>query len=97
MDAKTIVAEKLRALNPTRMEIRDDSDDHIGHREASAGAHLRVTIVSPVFEGMPALARHRLIQKTVGDYKAAKLHALQITAQTPAESPVIPAQAGIQP
>ena len=85
MDAKTIVTEKLRALNPTRMEIHDDSADHIGHREASSGAHLRVTIVSPVFEGMPALARHRLIQKTVGDYVQAKLHALQITALTPTE------------
>lgn len=83
--ARVFADDKLRALSPLRLEVHDDSHRHIGHKEASAGAHLRVMIVAAVFAGMPKVARHRLVQKTIGDYAAARIHAVQIAALAPGE------------
>lgn len=79
------VRNKLRSLSPSHLEIHDDSHQHIGHAEAKAGAHLRVVIVADAFADMPKLARHRLVQKTIGDYAAAGIHAMQIAALAPGE------------
>lgn len=83
--ARQFVADKLRALSPLQLQVHDDSHQHIGHKEASAGAHLRVVIIAPVFANMPKVARHRLVQKTIGDYAAARIHAVQISALAPGE------------
>ncbi|MGI9337215.1 MAG: BolA family protein [Gammaproteobacteria bacterium] len=83
--ARQLVADKLRALSPLHLEVHDDSALHIGHREAAAGAHLRVVVVAAVFDAMPKIARHRLVQKTIGDYAAARIHAVQIAAIAPGE------------
>ncbi|TPX67758.1 hypothetical protein SpCBS45565_g03540 [Spizellomyces sp. 'palustris'] len=84
------IEEKLRtALQPTTLEIVDDSAKHKGHaamRGVTGGeTHFRVTAVSPKFEGKPAVQRHKLVYEILDQELKNGLHALSITAKTPAE------------
>lgn len=47
--------------------------------------HLRAVIVSPRFEGLNRVDRHREIYKALGDAFSGPLHALQIITRTPEE------------
>lgn len=86
MSAASILRERLAALEPTDVDIVDDSARHAGHAGARQGGHFRLTIVSPRFAGMGTLARHRLVLDTVGDLAAAGIHALSITTRAPGET-----------
>jgi len=78
--------ERLAALAPSALEIRDDSAQHVGHAGAAGGArHFSVTIVSEHFLGMPRLARHRAVLECVGDLIPYPVHALAIQAHAPNE------------
>jgi len=78
--------ERLTALAPSIVEIRDDSAQHVGHAGAAGGAgHFSVTIVSEHFLGMPRLARHRAVLECVGDLIPYPVHALAIQAYAPNE------------
>ncbi|MBK1679854.1 BolA family protein [Rhodocyclus tenuis] len=69
---------RLAALEPTLIELVDDSARHAGHAGASKGAHYKLLIASPRFAGLSPLARHRLVIDTVGDLMHGPLHALSI-------------------
>jgi len=85
-DVKTALARRLAALSPTTLEIRDDSEKHVGHAGAASGArHFSVTIVSEHFLGLTRLARHRAILERVGDLIPYPVHALAIDAHAPDE------------
>ena len=78
--------ERLTALAPSVVEIRDDGAQHVGHAGAAGGAgHFSVTIVSEHFLGMPRLARHRAVLEGVGDLIPYPVHALAIQAYAPNE------------
>lgn len=50
------------------------------------GCNCSTLIVSPVFEGMPLLARQKMVLAAVrADIDSGELHALSIKARTPAE------------
>ena len=69
------------ALTIDSIEIVDASHLHIGHPGASSGGgHFHVTVVAENFEGLPTLARHRLIYDALGDAMQAEIHALSIKA-----------------
>lgn len=87
MTAAETIAERLRALAPEFVAVRDDSAQHVGHREAGSGAHLHIRIVAACFAELPPLARHRLIYQTIGDLTAAGVHALAVAAFAPGETP----------
>ena len=75
------------ALNPTAIEVADDSHKHAGHAGARGGqGHFGVDIVSEAFAGKLPLARHRLVYAALGDMMQTDIHALAIKAQTPAEA-----------
>ena len=77
-----LLRERLETLEPTRLEIRDDSENHIGHVGARAGlSHFHVLIESPRFKGRSALERHQLVYEAVGDLMNSDIHALQIDAR----------------
>ena len=82
---KARVTEKLSALNPVELEVRDDSAQHRGHREAGSGAHFQVRVVSERFAGLSRLQRHRLVYETVGKPADLGLHALAVRALAPDE------------
>lgn len=72
-----------RAFAPTVLEVRDDSHRHAGHEGARDGrGHFDVVIVSPAFEGMSSLARHRAVYAALGDLMTTDIHALSIQAST---------------
>lgn len=81
------IRERLTAaLAPKTLEIEDESHRHGGHAGAKDGrGHFRVRIVSDVFAGKSALARHRAVYAALGDLMATDIHALAIDARTPDE------------
>ena len=74
-------------LQPSVLEVTDDSHRHVGHAGARDGrGHFSVRIVSATFEGMPALARHRAVYAALGELMQTDIHALAIDARSAEET-----------
>ncbi len=87
-----IVARLTEALDPTTLDVVDESDRHAGHagvRHSGArgggGTHYRVRIVSGKFAGLNRVARHRLVYGLLPAEFADGLHALALDAKAPGE------------
>ena len=68
-------------LAPTRLEVIDESSQHLGHAGqdgTGSGTHFRVRIDSPLFRGKPKVAQHRLVYDALRDFLDAGLHALAV-------------------
>jgi len=76
------IEEKLRSLSPTHLEVVNES--HMHSVPPGSESHFKVVIVSPRFEGLMLVHRHRLVYETLGD-EMRQIHALAITSKTPAE------------
>jgi len=84
------IEEKLAGLQPSRVEIADDSALHAGHPGAKGGGgHYRLTIVSPQFAGKSTIARHRMIYAALGPMMQTQIHALAIRAYAPGEAEIL--------
>jgi BolA protein len=82
---------RLQVLAPQQVSIADESERHVGHEGArSGGGHYRMTLVSRRFEGLPRLARHRLVYDSLGEMMRREIHALAMVLQTPDEAGVSP-------
>ena len=81
-DRVAMIERRLRnTLSIDSIEIVDESHLHVGHPGAdSGGGHFHVTIVAENFDGLPTLARHRLIYDALGDAMQTEIHALSIKA-----------------
>lgn len=79
-----LIEQRLREqLDPTHLEILDDSAKHAGHPGAtSSGGHYRLVIVSGEFDGKSLIARHRLVNEAVRDLFGDKIHALSMQTLT---------------
>lgn len=76
------------ALQPSTLEVIDDSHLHAGHAGAQGGhGHYTVLLVSERFAGLPVVRRHRLVYEAVGDMMQTDIHALSISALAPGEPP----------
>ncbi len=81
------LSHRLKALEPQRLEIMDDSHRHAGHAGAADGrGHFSVLVVSERFAGLSRLRRHQLVYEAVGDLMTTDVHALSIQALAPGES-----------
>ena len=83
-----LFGERLReGLLPSELDIVDFSADHAGHAGARAEgeSHFRVTVVADGFAGRSRVERQRLVMAAAGDLMRDDIHALSITALTPAE------------
>jgi BolA protein len=85
MNIEDEIHNRLNALVPSSLSLEDESAQHAGHAGAAGGKHYRLTIVSSRFEGLGAVARHRLVYETLGDLMQNGIHALAINAYTPNE------------
>jgi BolA protein len=68
-------------LAPSSLEVVDESAAHAGHAGSDgsgSGTHFRVRIASPLFNGKPRLARHRLVYDALQEFIDRGLHALAI-------------------
>ena len=87
MNVARTIEEKLAALQPSRLELTDDSALHAGHEGAKGGGgHYRLTIVSQQFSGKNTLARHRMVYAALGPMMQQQIHALAIRAYAPDEA-----------
>lgn len=77
----------MLGLEPTRLDVINESELHAGHRSSpgTGDSHFRVLVVSPRFEGLSRLARHRLINEALAAELAGPVHALAIHAFAPSE------------
>jgi BolA protein len=75
------------ALQPTLLDLEDQSDHHIGHagHDARGESHFALTIESTQFAGQSRIARQRLVYRALGDLMADRVHALTIRAIAPGE------------
>lgn len=72
------------ALQPSVLDIEDESHLHAGHAGAATGrGHFRLLIVSAAFAGLPPVQRHRRVYEALGGLMQTDIHALSITAKTP--------------
>jgi len=85
----SIRAKLLQALQPTRLDIVNESHLHAGHRNSpgTGESHFRVLIVSPEFAGKSRVERHRLVNTALAAELKGKVHALAIAAYAPGEAP----------
>ncbi|MFT4194295.1 BolA family protein [Ottowia sp.] len=76
------MAERLRQqLQPTALEVLDESWQHEGHAGANGsgfGTHFRVRIASPLFAGKPRVAQHRLVYDALQNFIDQGVHAIAI-------------------
>jgi BolA protein len=84
--AAEIDAALRAALQPSLLEVQDDSHHHAGHAGAREGRHFSVRIVSGRFAGLGRIARHRLVYDSLHDLIPRGIHALAIDARAPGES-----------
>jgi BolA protein len=87
ISADYIESHLRQHLDPTYIEVLDESAAHSGHAEAkrSGGGHFSVIVVSEQFSGKSKVARHRMIYDLFREEMAQQIHALAITAWTPEE------------
>ena len=88
VDRIALIQQRLKdALEPSLLDIIDESHKHVGHAGAAGGrGHFAVTIVAEAFAGLSLLERHRLVYDAMGALMETDIHALSIQARTPAEA-----------
>ena len=87
MSTAARIRERLAALQPTSLDLVDESAQHAGHAGAAPGGntHWKLTIVSAAFAGTSTVARHRMIYQALGELMNQPIHALSINAKAPGE------------
>jgi BolA family transcriptional regulator, general stress-responsive regulator len=89
--AETMHRKLSARFAPTRLEIIDDSHQHVGHAGHPGGAgqggetHFTVTLVSVQFAGVGRVARQRLVYEALAEELAGGVHALSLTTLAPGE------------
>jgi len=91
-DASGPVATEIRqrlvaGLAPTRLELDDQSDRHIGHagHDGRGESHFALVIESSAFAGQSRVQRQRAVYAALGDLMEQRVHALNIRALAPGE------------
>lgn len=81
------IREILEArFRPLHLELRDESDRHVGHAGASSGGgHYHVVLVAAEFTGQSRLDQHRLVNAALADLFGKEIHALGLATYSPAE------------
>lgn len=74
MDRATI-EQMIRAGMP-EAEVKVSGED---------GTHFEAVVISPAFEGMPTIKRHRMVYATLGSKMGNEIHALGLKTLAPAE------------
>ncbi|KAK7886073.1 hypothetical protein WMY93_025694 [Mugilogobius chulae] len=77
----SIRAKLTGALQPDLLEVHNES--HMHAVPPGSESHFRVLVVSPRFEGLSLLQRHRLVNDTLKEELSTRVHALAIQAKTP--------------
>lgn len=82
--AARMQARLQEQLQPSELEVIDESYQHAGHAGANGsgyGTHFRVRIRAKAFAGKSRVACHRLVYDSLQDFIDQGVHALAIDAQ----------------
>jgi BolA protein len=74
------IQQRLATLEPTTLELEDESALHAGHKGNTGGGHFKLLIVSSQFCGKSQIMRHRLVYQALADMMPHKIHAISIQA-----------------
>ena len=82
-----ITATLQERLDPIRLVVEDESQQHFDHAGWREGGetHFRIDVVSPAFEGKSRVERHRIVNAALAGAFERGLHALAIQAKAPGE------------
>ena len=85
--ATEMLARLNSALNPTSIELNDDSEQHRGHGgyNPAGESHFSLAIESAAFAGKSRVERQRLVYAALGELMIERVHALSIRATAPGE------------
>ncbi|MCG9097151.1 BolA family protein [Laribacter hongkongensis] len=85
MSLDQLIIERMAPLAASELMLNDHSALHAGHAGNTGGGHYELTIVSPHFEGLRLIERHRLVNALVADLIPQQIHALSLKAIAPSE------------
>ena len=70
----------VKALEPTHLEVIDESHLHAGHKGVEQGSetHFYLCVQSPFFAGKTTLAQHRMVMDLFKEEFTHGLHALRL-------------------
>jgi BolA family transcriptional regulator, general stress-responsive regulator len=78
MTVKDDIEKRLTtAFRPSVLEVVNESHKHAGHAgdDGSGASHFHITIRAEAFAAMSRVARHRAVQKALGDLNQ-RVHAI---------------------
>jgi BolA family transcriptional regulator, general stress-responsive regulator len=86
--AREMIDRLTAALSPTRLDLDDQSNQHIGHagHDPRGESHFALTIESAAFAGLNRVERQRKVYAALGELMRERVHALTIRALAPGES-----------
>lgn len=79
------ILDLLKSLNPTVLDLKNDSAKHATHVRhmgvpPTGETHYKLTLVTSLFEGVSRIDRQRMIMDLLKDEFKTGLHALEIKA-----------------
>lgn len=85
--AREMIERLTAALSPTRLQLEDQSHQHIGHagHDPRGESHFALTIESPAFTGLNRIERQRKVYAALGELMRERVHALTIRASAPGD------------
>lgn len=85
--AREMIERLTATLKPTRLELDDQSQLHIGHagHDPRGESHFALIIESPAFAGLGRVERQRRVYAALGELMRERVHALTIRATAPGE------------
>jgi BolA family transcriptional regulator, general stress-responsive regulator len=86
--AREMIDRLTAALSPTRLDLEDQSNQHIGHagHDPRGESHFALTIESAAFAGLNRVERQRKVYAALGELMRERVHALTIKASAPGEN-----------
>jgi len=76
-------AKLTEEFRPSELQVVNES--HMHNVPRGAETHFKVLVVSPAFQGLPLIQRHRKVNAVLAQELAGGVHALSIVAKTPQE------------
>ena len=84
MTTQQTIEDKLTtAFQPLHLEVVNESGMH--NVPKGSETHFKVLVVSPAFEGLGLVDRHRRVNEALRDELRSGVHALSIRALTPSQ------------
>ena len=83
----TEMLKRLAVLQPSRVELSDDSEKHRGHGgyNPAGESHFSLVIETAAFAGKSRVERQRMVYAALGDLMRERVHALSIRARAPGD------------